>query len=124
SSTGRNVDIAPSANTQTLGLISWKAAACPTPSGRATWVSRNAPDRAIDTARERRYADPMTRIATPTAGWDAIKSPGPAPTAPAMTPIPMAVPRMCGAVRRNPKVEPDASSRTLLGPGVTELTIE
>ena len=41
-----------------------------------------------------------------------------------MTPIPTAVPRMCGAVRRNPNVEPDASSRTLFGPGVTELTIE
>ena len=41
-----------------------------------------------------------------------------------MAPIPSAVPRMWGTVRRNPNVAPDAQSITLFGPGVPELTNE
>ena len=59
-----------------------------------------------------------------TAGNAVITAPRPAATANAIAPIPRAVPRMCGIVRRKPNVAPDAQSRMLFGPGVTELTNE
>jgi len=51
-------------------------------------------------------------------------APDAAATASVISPIPSAVPKTWGSVRRNPKVAPDAHNRTLFGPGVTELANE
>src|SRR6476469_6492434 len=48
----------------------------------------------------------------------------PAPAARAIRQIPSAVPTTCRTVRVSPNSAPDAQSRTLFGPGVTELTNE
>ena len=53
-----------------------------------------------------------------------MMAPAPNDAASAIAPMPTAVPTTCGIVRRRPKAAPDAQSRTLFGPGVTELTIE
>src|ERR1700731_487137 len=39
-------------------------------------------------------------------------------------PNPTLMPSICGIVRRNPNVAPDAVSMTLLGPGVIDITKE
>src|SRR5215467_2634494 len=61
-------------------------------------------------------------MATPTLGRAVKSAPSPAAVTSAIDPIPSAVPRTCRRVARNPNVAPDAQSRTVLGPGVTEMT--
>ena len=39
-----------------------------------------------------------------------------------MTVQPQVMPSICGSVRRNPKLTPEASSMVLLGPGVIDIT--
>ena len=63
----------------------------------------------------------MTRASSGTAATAAAS---PAAAASAIAPMPSAVPRTCGSVRRKPNAAPDAQSRTLFGPGVKELTNE
>lgn len=46
----------------------------------------------------------------------------PTPTRNTINACPIATPAICGTVRRNPKFTPDASNKTLLGPGVTDVT--
>src|SRR6266702_8013752 len=48
--------------------------------------------------------------------------PKPRPTAPIMKAKPIVMPATCGNVRRKPKVSPEDSSMTLLGPGVKNIT--
>src|ERR687890_138306 len=91
--------------------------------------------KATDAARTRARATLTTRWARPsvrrptaappaahTAAVPRITTPTPPATAKTRAPMPAAVPATCGAVRRNPKRLPEASSSELFGPGVMEPT--
>jgi hypothetical protein len=67
---------------------------------------------ALLVAEERDVGRPLTIAASPAA-----------PTS-ARTPIPSAVPKLCGIVGLNANAAPDARRRTLFGPGEPVLTIE
>src|ERR1700746_662443 len=49
--------------------------------------------------------------------------PNPSPTAPTMKAKPIAIPAICGTVRRKPEGKPDDSTMMLFGPGVKNITV-
>src|SRR5215470_10530176 len=58
------------------------------------------------------------------SGQRAKSASSPAQTASSTALNPKQTPRMCGTVRLNPKLAPDAVNMTLLGPGVMDMTNE
>ena len=49
--------------------------------------------------------------------------PSPPATASSMNPNPIAIPSMCGIVRRKPHRDPDEASIALFGPGVADIDV-
>ena len=125
SSAGRNVVIAPSAKIQAFGIDHLERRGlqqAERPRDRSA-LERSCPG---DLVGEDRGGSRSRRpsSANATSGTVVTSAPRPAATARAIDPMPSAVPTTCRSVRRKPNSAPDAQSRMLFGPGVTELTNE
>src|SRR4029453_2699338 len=119
---GRNVPAAARANSHPLGLSNWKPTPPSSPSGRAATVAPAPRLPRILAARYSREAEPTTLRARSIPGTARSTTPTPPATAKTRAPMPTAVPATCGAVRRNPKRLPQASSSGVFPPGVIDPT--